>query len=146
MCARAHTHTHTHTHTHLHSVLAMGIDHTDILVELPVSIKNSRLLNCLLCELTAKDKQPDKMEYLGLSARYFLYSKDYITNLRYDMLHLYSQILEKNMQLMMASVDSLQQETYRLLGYEKNLAKQAQLKQQLLQKKVSQARTARCSK
>lgn len=40
------------------------------------------------------------------------------------------------MQLMMASMDSLQQETYRLLGYEKNLAKQTQLKQQFLQKRV----------
>jgi hypothetical protein len=40
------------------------------------------------------------------------------------------------MQLMMVSVDSLQQETYRLLGYEKNLAKQSQLKNQFLQKRV----------
>lgn len=48
-----------------------------------------------------------------------------------------SQILEKNMQLMMSSVENLQQETYRLLGYEKNLAKQTQLKQQFLSKRVS---------
>jgi hypothetical protein len=48
----------------------MGIDHTDVLRELPVTIKNSRLLNCLLCELGMRDTQPDKMEYLGLSARY----------------------------------------------------------------------------
>ncbi len=47
----------------------MGIDHTDVLVELPVTIRNSRLLNCLLCELGTRDTQPDKMEYLGLSAR-----------------------------------------------------------------------------
>ena len=48
----------------------------------------------------------------------------------------YSRILEKNMQLLMTSVDSLQQDTYRLLGYEKQLAKNSQAKQQLLQKKV----------
>ena len=47
----------------------MGIDHTDVLVELPVTIRNSRLINCLLCELMARDTKPDKMEYLGLSAR-----------------------------------------------------------------------------
>ena len=59
----------------------------------------------------------------------------------FSLLHVFcSQILEKNMQLMMTSVDSLQQETYRLLGYEKNLAKQAQLKQQFLQKRVSISR------
>lgn len=41
------------------------------------------------------------------------------------------------MQLLMTSVDSLQQDTYRLLGYEKQLAKNTQAKQQLFQKKVS---------
>lgn len=41
------------------------------------------------------------------------------------------------MQLLMTSVDSLQQDTYRLLGYEKQLAKNSQAKIQLLQKKVS---------
>ncbi len=40
------------------------------------------------------------------------------------------------MQLLMTSVDSLQQDTYRLLGYEKQLAKNTQAKQQLVQKKV----------
>ena len=54
----------------------------------------------------------------------------------FSTIHAHSQILEKNMQLMMTSVESLQQETYRLLGYEKNLAKQTQLKQQFLAKRV----------
>ena len=51
---------------------------------------------------------------------------------------LHSQVLQKNMQLLMDSVDSLQQDTYRLLGYEKNLSKQAQQKQQFLQRRVSE--------
>ncbi len=51
------------------SVLARGIDHTDVLVELPITLRNSRLINCLLCELDSKDTKPDKMAYMGLSAR-----------------------------------------------------------------------------
>lgn len=37
----------------------------------------------------------------------------------------------------MENVEALQLETYRLLGYEKNVAKQAQQKQQFLQRRVS---------
>lgn len=44
------------------------------------------------------------------------------------------------MQLLMTSVESLQQETYRLLGYEKNLAKQVQTKQLFIQRRASQTR------
>ena len=43
----------------------------------------------------------------------------------------------KNMQLLMNSVECLQQDTYRLLGYEKSLAKQQQAKQQFLARRVS---------
>lgn len=49
------------------------------------------------------------------------------------------QLLEKNLQLLMDSVDNLQQETYRLLGYEKNVSKQLQQKQQFIQRRVSNA-------
>ena len=52
-----------------------------------------------------------------------------------------SQLLKKNMQLLMNSVDCLQQDTYRLLGYEKTLAKQVQAKQQFLQRRVSNVRS-----
>ena len=48
------------------------------------------------------------------------------------------------MQLLMTSVDSLQQDTYRLLGYEKQLAKNSQAKIQLLQKKVPHHTTLGC--
>ena len=50
----------------------------------------------------------------------------------------HSQVLQKNMQLLMDNVDTLQQDLYRLLGYEKNLAKQQQAKQQFLQRRVRQ--------
>ena len=48
----------------------------------------------------------------------------------------HSQVLQKNMQLLMDNVDTLQQDLYRLLGYEKNLAKQQQAKQQFIQRRV----------
>lgn len=51
------------------SVLTAGIDHSDLLVELPITIRNSRLMNSLMCELDTKNKEPDKMQFLGLSAR-----------------------------------------------------------------------------
>ena len=41
------------------------------------------------------------------------------------------------MQLLMTSVESIQQDTYRLISYEKQLAKNNQAKQQLIQKRVS---------
>lgn len=41
------------------------------------------------------------------------------------------------MQLLMSGVDLLYQDTNRLVSYEKNIAKQMQMKQQFIQKRVS---------
>lgn len=96
------------------SVLGAGMTHSKLLIEIPVTLKTSRLENALLCELDAQDMGSEKMEFLGLST---------------------TQLLEKNLQLLMDSVDNLQQETYRLLGYEKNVSKQLQQKQQFIQRR-----------
>lgn len=96
------------------SVQQTGMGYSKILKELPVTVRNSKLMNSLLCELEMQSSTTPKPDFLGLSA---------------------DQVLQKNMQLLMDSVDSLQQDTYRLLGYEKNLAKQAQQKQQFLQRR-----------
>lgn len=48
-----------------------------------------------------------------------------------------SQLLKKNMQLLMESVETLQQDNYRLIGYEKAVAKQAQMRSNALAKRVS---------
>lgn len=40
------------------------------------------------------------------------------------------------MQLLMGGVDMLYQDTNRLVSYEKNIAKQMQMKQQFIQKRV----------
>ena len=55
------------------SVQKSGIDHSDLLKELPVTIRNSRLMNALLCELEARDTQPKRMDFLGLSSRYCIH-------------------------------------------------------------------------
>ena len=41
------------------------------------------------------------------------------------------------MQLLMGGVDQLYQDTNRLVSYEKNIAKQMQMKQQFIQKRVT---------
>ena len=52
---------------------------------------------------------------------------------------LHSNVLVCNMQLLMNGVDMLYQDTNRLVSYEKNIAKQMQMKQQFIQKRVSHA-------
>lgn len=50
------------------SVLDAEMTHSKLLVELPVTLRISRLENALLCELDAQDVGSEKMEFLGLSA------------------------------------------------------------------------------
>jgi translation initiation factor 3 subunit H len=95
------------------SVQQAGIVHNDILVELPVTLRASRLTSVLLHELPKSTTLPTNA-LLSLSA---------------------SEVLQKNVQLLMENVEALQLETYRFLGYEKNISKQAQQKQQFLQRR-----------
>jgi translation initiation factor 3 subunit H len=95
------------------TVQQAGVVHSDILVELPVTLRSSRLTTVLLQELPKSTTLPSNA-LLGLSS---------------------TELLQKNVQLLMENVESLQLETYRLLGYEKNISKQAQQKQQFLQRR-----------
>ncbi len=90
-----------------------GVVHSDILVEIPVTLRASRLTSVLLHELPHSTTLPPN-SLLDLSA---------------------SEVFQKNVQLLMENVEALQLETYRLLGYEKNISKQAQQKQQFLQRR-----------
>jgi len=56
------------THTHTHSVQKASIGHNQVLKELPVTIRNSRLDAALLCELERQTNTPEKMDFLGLSS------------------------------------------------------------------------------
>ena len=60
-------------------------------------------------------------------------------NLKLMGMFIYSNVLVCNMQLLMSGVDYLYQDTNRLVSYEKNIAKQMQMKQQFIQKRVSQS-------
>ena len=95
------------------SVQQARVVHSDVLVELPVTLRSSRLTSVLLQELPKSTTLPSNA-LLGLSS---------------------TELLQKNVQLLMENVESLQLETYRLLGYEKNISKQAQQKQQFLQRR-----------
>ena len=95
------------------SVQHAGTIHNDILIELPVTLRASRLTSLLLHELPMSATLPPNA-LLGLSA---------------------GEVLEKNVQLLMDNVEALQLETYRLLGYEKNISKQTQQKQLFLQRR-----------
>jgi translation initiation factor 3 subunit H len=102
------------------SVQQAGVVHSDVLVELPVTLRSSRLTSVLLQELPKSTTLPSNA-LLGLSS---------------------TELLQKNVQLLMENVESLQLETYRLLGYEKNISKQAQQKQQFLQRRTSFSRNS----
>lgn len=105
------------------SVQQAGILHSDVLVELPITLRVSRLTALLLHELPQSATLPQDT-LLGLSA---------------------GQVLQKNVQLLMENVEALQLETYRLLGYEKNISKQLQQKQQFLQRrKEENERRGKC--
>ena len=54
----------------LHSVQKAKVVHSGLLKELPVSIRSSRLVNALLCELESSEPSHASEDYLGLSARY----------------------------------------------------------------------------
>ena len=49
----------------------------------------------------------------------------------------FSSFLEKNLRLLMDSVDDLSQETNKFFNYQRSLAKQQQAKQQYQQKRVN---------
>ena len=83
--------------------------------ELPVIIKNSHLLNSVLCELQEMSPSPKKYTFLDLST---------------------SNVLEKNLRSLIENVDELGSETNKFLNHHKQLQKQNHLKQQYLQKRV----------
>ena len=95
------------------SVQQAGVVHSDILVELPVTLRASRLTAVLLQELVQSAGLPPN-SLLSLSA---------------------SDVFQKNVQLLMENVESLQGETKKLIDYERNTAKQTQQKQQFLQRR-----------
>ena len=101
------------------SVKELKLNHENFMEELPVVIKNSHLVNSLLCELqeTTPITQPSKhFNFLDLST---------------------SNVLEKNIRSLIENVDELTAETNKFINYHKQLQKANHQKQQLIQKRVS---------
>lgn len=96
------------------SVRESSLKHTDMFEELPVILRNSHLVNALLCEMNNNTSSSPKMDFLNLSM---------------------NREVVNHMRLLIDSVEALQQETYKLLGYERNSTKQIQLKQQFIAKR-----------
>jgi len=92
----------------------MKLNYENFMEELPVVIKNSHLVNAMLCEL--KDLAPATKKYSNL---------DLST----------SNVLEKNIRSLIDNIDELGLETTKTLNYYKQLQKQNHLKAQYMQKR-----------
>lgn len=98
--------------------------HDNFIEELPLVIKNSHLVNSLLCEIEENAPSDKKFSFLDLATGNFL---------------------EKNIKSLIENVDELSAETNKYLNYQKLLQRQNHLKQQHLQKREAEnaARVAR---
>ncbi|KAH7972866.1 hypothetical protein HPB52_018165 [Rhipicephalus sanguineus] len=92
--------------------------------EIPVVIRNSHLVNILLCELSDTTPVDVGKQLLDMSTAF---------------------VFEKNLQAMMMCVDALNQETNKFINYQRQVMRQQQQKQQYLQKRA-QENSARAQK
>jgi translation initiation factor 3 subunit H len=99
------------------AIKEMRLNHENFMEELPVIIKNSHLLNSVLCELQEMTPAPKKYSFLDLST---------------------SNVLEKNLRSLIENVDELGGETTKFLNYHKQLQKQNHSKQQYMQKREAE--------
>lgn len=96
------------------SVKAAGISFENMFMEIPVLIKNSHLVNSLLCEMDDKFSEDCKFDYLDLGT---------------------SSMLEKNLRLLMDSVDEVAMDANKFVNYQRQYQKQQIAKTQYLQKR-----------
>jgi len=95
----------------------LKLNHENFLDELPVVIKNSHLVNSLLCELEDMSPASRNYRFMDLST---------------------SNVLEKNLRSLIENVDELCMETTKFLNYHKQLQKQNHLKQQYQTKREAE--------
>ncbi|XP_052243304.1 eukaryotic translation initiation factor 3 subunit H-like [Dreissena polymorpha] len=93
---------------------AAGISFENIFKEIPVHIKNSHLVNSLLCEIEEPVEEQESFDYLDLGT---------------------SSMLEKNLRLLMESVDEVAMDANKFVNFQRQLQKQNMLKQQHIQKR-----------
>ncbi|XP_066273350.1 eukaryotic translation initiation factor 3 subunit H-B-like [Branchiostoma lanceolatum] len=91
-----------------------SLGYENLFEEISVVIKNSNLINVLCCELIEKAPRTQESDFLSLAA---------------------SGSLSRQLHCLMDCVDDLNQETTKFNNYQRNLAKQAQAKNQYAQKR-----------
>lgn len=106
------------------AIKELKLTHENFMEELPVIVKNSHLVNSLLCEIQNMTPSNKKYNFLDLAT---------------------SNVLEKNIRSLIENVDELSGETTKFLNYHKQLQKQNHAKQLYLQKREAEnsARRAR---
>ncbi|XP_065669947.1 eukaryotic translation initiation factor 3 subunit H [Hydra vulgaris] len=82
-----------------------NVDFTNILEEVPVTIKTSNLVNTLICEIEETVQLPEKEEFLSLAT---------------------GSYLEKNVHLLIEGADELCQDSQKLHNFQRNVARQQQ--------------------
>ncbi|KAI0209594.1 Eukaryotic translation initiation factor 3 subunit H [Lamellibrachia satsuma] len=96
------------------SMKKSGVSFEKLFDEVPVIIKNSHLINATLCELDDVAPNQNKYNYLDLAT---------------------SSVLEKNLHMMIDSIDYLNQDSNKFFNYQRQHAKQQQAKQQHILKR-----------
>jgi len=83
----------------------LKLEHNDLVKEYPVSIKNSNLINTLMCEMEALSPFKGKEEFLSLAT---------------------GSYLEKNVHLLIEGTDELCQDAQKLHNYQRDMARRQQ--------------------
>ncbi|XP_052776795.1 eukaryotic translation initiation factor 3 subunit H-like [Mya arenaria] len=109
------------------AIKAAGMSYEKMFMEIPVHIKNSHLVNSLLCEIDDKLVDEESSDFLDLGT---------------------SSMLEKNLKLLMESVDEVAMDANKYVNFQRQLQKQKVMIQQYQAKRTSenQLRIARGEK
>lgn len=102
----------------------LHISFESLFEEIPIIIKNSHLMNTLMCEVMDAIPEEKGAQFLDMST---------------------ASVLEKNLQAMMDCIDTVSQEGSKLANYQRQLLKQQQAKHQFQQRRI-QENAARAAK
>ncbi|WAR24144.1 EIF3H-like protein [Mya arenaria] len=92
------------------AIKAAGMSYEKMFMEIPVHIKNSHLVNSLLCEIDDKLVDEESSDFLDLGT---------------------SSMLEKNLKLLMESVDEVAMDANKYVNFQRQLQKQKTSENQL---------------
>jgi len=106
------------------SVNKLKLNFENMFTEIPVVIRNSHLVNVLMCELEQKATESEKYQFLDLAT---------------------SSMLEKNLRQLIECVDDVAADTNKYLTFQKLYQRQQQSKQQHIHKRT-QENSARAAK